>query len=293
MLDILRCSNDLAKIRKQLLSLGLIRENTSVGIYSGYQAALIEAVIGLSQIFRQKKKAIIVGGCSILQRYLQSVLPAFAIEVKLISWLRLEEIQEEIEKFDPGIVFCAREHWLTTEPVLHVIRPLLQKKRIGFVTWSHYFGFDNNSELLPYEIQITRINFGRVVTQSGPRFELVPYITDYNSFPRCDEAISLASEETVIRPVRYQLKESVISLEKLIQMGFDVEFAPSVYSNLVAKNIVLVIEKKDMDFFSRQFPGGTGVNLCSLGVREAEMIWSQPNFFDIATSKNLFSIQIL
>jgi hypothetical protein len=103
----------------------------------------------------------------------------------------------------------------------------------------------------------------------------------------------LASEETVIRPVRYQLKESVISLEKLIQMGFDVEFAPSVYSNLVAKNIVLVIEKKDMDFFSRQFPGGTGVNLCSLGVREAEMIWSQPNFFDIATSKNLFSIQIL
>jgi len=292
-LEIRRYSNHLAKIRNRLLTLGLIQEKTSVGIYSGYQAALIEATIGLSQIFRQKKNAIIVGGCSILQRYLQSVLSALAIDVKLVSWLSLTEIQEEIKKLDPGIVFCAREHWFTTEPVVQVVRPLLQNKRIGFITWSHYSGFESNSELLPYEIQITPINSGRVVTQSGTRFELAPIIFDYASFPQGEQERLLDPIENNIYPLSLQLKENIISLEMLKQMGFEAQFVPSVHSNLITKNIVLIIETKDIEFFLTQFPNGKGVNLCTLGVRKDEMIWSDPDFFDIAPNKNLFSIQIL
>jgi hypothetical protein len=275
-------------LRTQLLEKKLICESTPLGIFSGFQNAITEALIGLSQIFRLKRKLLIIGGGSYLQKYLQSIGAALTLEVKLIPWINMEEIRQAITEWDPGVVACPREHIWSTEPMLDLVRKEMKSKRMGLISWSHFRGFDHLDHLLPYEVQVIPTSDSRVVTVSGTRFEFFPKITDFHSFPffsnpRGDDFNSDFIFENIFISVDTFLSQHKIPIEPN-----QIEIVKPVYCELVSHQVLLEVSIDQILKFRTLYPNALELSPCQLGLQNSELSWIMPNFLSQLKDKKLY-----
>lgn len=294
MVNLIEYSKDLAQIREFLIRSHSINESTTIGLVNGYQSGIAEALIGLGQIFRQKKRVILIGGASYLQKYLQNLLASLSFDTKTVSWTALDEFQRVIDDWDPGVVLCPREHIVTTEPILPGVRKRVAGKRMGLISWSHYLGLDSNTNLSPYEVQFTPMLDGLVFCQSGLRYEFSPAVTDYTSFPlKIDQESRSYDFFPGLSQVRPRsLTELSIHLDRIKQ---EFGFTPldGVHTDQVTHHVAGF---GDSDLLAASFKAGQTefklVSLCQLGLRPLDVAWIEPKYFERSQSSDLILIPI-
>jgi len=282
----------LNQVRLRLTELDIIQENTQLGIFVGYQAALLESIVSLSQIFRLRKRILLVGGASSLQGYIQYLCASLNLDLKLVSWVRPNEIRSTISDWDPGLVLCPREQMLTSEPIVDLVRAFMENKRMGLISWSHLSGFDKNTKLHPYEVQFLPLANCFVIGHSGSRFEFSPQITDFSALLFSDEGLRFLDGSNYLFERIYC---HVGELNKLIQeqlKSVRAQVFPFSVRDLVASQVLLRVDYGSLSLLKTQFPKGNEVTPCAMGLRSHELNWLQPALEECREDQSYFLVRI-